>query len=106
MRVRVRVVVPPAPDVAADEADPEVRGRGADGAGGVGQGGGGGSGVRGGAGIGEGRAGGLAEAAHGAAGAPPFLEAGAVEDVLAEDGQEAGCFVHALEADGAGGEFD
>lgn len=29
-----------------------------------------------------------------------------MEDVLAEDGEEAGCFVHALEADGAGGEFD
>lgn len=29
-----------------------------------------------------------------------------MEDVLAENGEEAGCFVHALEADGAGGKFD
>jgi hypothetical protein len=42
----------------------------------------------------------------GASATAPFGEAGAVEDVLAEDGQEAGGVVHALEADGAGGEFD
>lgn len=52
------------------------------------------------------RVGGLHVAAHGTAGAAPFLEAGAVEDVLAEDSEETGGFVHALEADGAGGEFD
>ena len=48
----------------------------------------------------------LGVAADGAAGATPFLEAVAVEDVLAEDGEETGGFVHALKADGAGGEFD
>ena len=36
----------------------------------------------------------------------PFLETGAVEDVLAEDGEETGCVVHAFEAHGAGGKFD
>lgn len=44
--------------------------------------------------------------ADGTAGAAPFLQTGAVEDVLAEDGEEAGGVVHAFEAYGAGGEFD
>ena len=35
----------------------------------------------------------------------PFLETG-VEEVLAEDCEEASCFVHALEVYGAGGEFN
>ena len=39
--------------------------------------------------------------ADGAATASPFLEATAVEDVLAQDGKETGAFVHALKADGA-----
>ena len=43
---------------------------------------------------------------YGTASSLPFLQAGAVEEVLAEDREEAGCVVHALEADGAGGEFD
>lgn len=43
---------------------------------------------------------------YGTAASAPFLEAGAVEDVLTEDGKKAGGFVHALEADGAGGELD
>ena len=34
--------------------------------------------------------------ADGAAGSFPFLQAGAVEDVLAEDGEEAGCVVHSF----------
>jgi hypothetical protein len=34
------------------------------------------------------------------------LETGAVEDVLAGDGEEAGCIVHAFETDWACGEFD
>ena len=40
--------------------------------------------------------------AHWAAAASPFLEAGAVEDVLTEDGEEARGFIHAFEADRAG----
>ena len=45
-------------------------------------------------------------ATDGTATAGPLFETGAVEDVLAEDGEESGSFVHAFEADGAGGEFD
>ena len=41
-----------------------------------------------------------------AARAPPLFEAGAVEDVLAEDGKEACGLIHALETDGAGRELD
>ena len=36
----------------------------------------------------------------------PFLQAGAVKNMLAEDGQEAGGFIHAFQADGTGGELD
>ena len=43
---------------------------------------------------------------YGTAASAPFLEAGAVEDVLTEDGKKSGGFVHALEADGAGRELD
>ena len=50
--------------------------------------------------------GGVGVAADGTATAFPFLETGAVEDVLAENCEEASGFVHAFEADGAGGKFD
>ena len=49
------------------------------------------------------RQGSVRVAADWAAGTFPFLETGAVEDVLAEDGEEAGRFVHAFKADGTGG---
>ena len=42
----------------------------------------------------------LGVATDGAAAAQPFLETGAVEDVLAEDCEEASGFIHAFEADG------
>lgn len=40
------------------------------------------------------------------AGPTPFLQTGAVEEMLAEDCDEPGCVVHAFEADGAGRKFD
>ena len=99
MRKSMRGVISATTDIAADEADPQVLVRAADGA--------------------FVQACGFAKrcafawtvvilgvAADGASGAAPFLEARAVEDVLAEDGEEAGGFVHAFEAHGAGGEFD
>jgi hypothetical protein len=43
---------------------------------------------------------------YGTAASTPFLETGAVEDMLAGDGEEAGCVVHAFETYGAGREFD
>ena len=49
------------------------------------------------------RGGRLGVPTHWTAAASPFLEAGTVEDVLTEDGEEAGGFVHAFEADRAGG---
>lgn len=36
----------------------------------------------------------------------PFLETGAVKDVLADNSQKTSGLVHAFEADGAGGKFD
>jgi hypothetical protein len=42
----------------------------------------------------------------GAATASPFLKTVAVEDVLAGDGEKAGCVVHSLEADGTCWELD
>ena len=36
----------------------------------------------------------------------PLLQAGAVKNMLAEDGQETGGFIHAFQADGTGGELD
>jgi hypothetical protein len=36
----------------------------------------------------------------------PFLETGAMEDVLTEDGEKSRGFVHALETDGASGQLD
>ena len=45
----------------------------------------------------------LSVAAYGTAGSTPFLKTGAVEDMLAEDSQEASRFVHALKTDRAGG---
>ena len=41
----------------------------------------------------------LGVAADGATATSPFFEAGAVEDVLAENGEEAGGLVHTLETD-------
>jgi hypothetical protein len=43
---------------------------------------------------------------YGTAASTPFLETGAVEDVLARDGEETGCVVHAFETYWAGREFD
>jgi hypothetical protein len=43
---------------------------------------------------------------YGAACAAPFLETGAMEDMLARDGEEASCVVHTLETYRAGGKFD
>jgi hypothetical protein len=48
----------------------------------------------------------LGVAADRTGGVFPLGKAGAVENVLAEDGEEAGGFVHALEADWAGWEFE
>ena len=45
----------------------------------------------------------LGVAAYGTAGSTPFLKTGAVEDMLAEDSQEACRLVHALKTDRAGG---
>lgn len=45
-------------------------------------------------------------ATDGTAATRPLLQAGAVKDMLAEDGQEAGGFIHAFQADGTGGELD
>lgn len=45
-------------------------------------------------------------AADGAASTRPFLQTGAVENVLAEDGEETGCFVHTFEANRAGWQLD
>ena len=45
----------------------------------------------------------LGVAAYGTAGSTPFLKTGAVEDMLAEDSQEACGFIHALKTDRAGG---
>jgi len=42
----------------------------------------------------------------GTAASSPFLETVAVEDVLAGNGEEAGCVVHSLEADGTCWQFD
>ena len=43
---------------------------------------------------------------HGTAASAPFLEAGAVENVLTEDCKKAGGFVHALKADRARGKLN
>jgi hypothetical protein len=48
----------------------------------------------------------LCVAADWAARTSPFLETGAVEDVLTEDGEKSRRFVHALETDGASGQLD
>ena len=45
-------------------------------------------------------------ATDGTAASRPLLQTCAVKDVLTEDGEETSCFVHAFEADWAGGEFD
>lgn len=103
--ISVGVVVASTGGVAADEADPEVGGGAADGARGFNS-----SSVmmmvvvR--AREGEGERGRLRVSAYRTARTSPFLKTGAVEDVLAEDGQEARRFVHAFEADGAGRELD
>ena len=44
--------------------------------------------------------------ADGTSTATPFLETRAMKHVLAEDGEEAGRFVHAFKADGTGWELD
>ena len=45
----------------------------------------------------------LGVAAYGTAGSTPFLNTGAVENMLTEDSQEACGFVHTLKTDRAGG---
>ena len=92
-------VVPAAADVAADEADPEVLVRAADGAFVQARS------------LEEGTVCPFAQvvlsvATDGAAAATPFFEAGAVEHMLAEDSEEAGRFIHAFEANGTGWELD
>lgn len=85
-------LVSAAADVAADEAEPQVRRLAADGAGG-------------------GLVGGLPTrrldaAADGAARVAPLAQALGVEGVVAKDGEDAvHGLLHALEADGAGGEL-
>ena len=48
----------------------------------------------------------LCVSTHWAATTTPLFETVAVKDVLTEDGEESSGFIHALEADGASGEFD
>lgn len=54
----------------------------------------------------RGRERGVRVSAHGTSSPTPFLQAGAVEYVLAEDGEEAGRVIHTLETDGAGRQLD
>ena len=92
----VRGVVASAAHITAYQADPEIGCAGADGAGGFC--------IRGcfaRARIGECEGRGLRVATYWTAGASPFLQAGAVEDVLAEDGEKTGRFVHSFQTDGA-----
>ncbi len=48
----------------------------------------------------------LCVAAYWTARASPFLQTRAVEDMLAENGEEPCGLIHTLEADGAGGKLD
>lgn len=98
MRKRVRGVVAAAPDIPTYQTDPEIGRRTADTAFIIRA-----IGVRGG---GESEGVVLRVPAYGTAATAPFFETGAVEDMLAEDCEETGCLVHALEADRTGREFD